>query len=96
MELFQGFTRIILVSELVPAQLIEDRILFIRGQRVMLDADLAELYEVPTKNLKRAVLRNRDQFPSDFLIELTAKEYAALRFQIGILKRGKHSKFLRG
>jgi len=70
------------------------KILMIRGQRVMLDADLADLYGVKTFNLKKAVKRNIQRFPSDFMFQLTSEEYAALRFQFGILKRGQHSKFL--
>ena len=60
----------------------------------MLDADLAELYDVETKYLKRQVNRNQDHFPEDFMLRLTAEESRALRFQIGTLKRGQHSKYL--
>ena len=52
---------------LVPAERIEQCILMIRGERVMLDADLAELYGVPTKVLAQAVKRNADRFPEDFM-----------------------------
>ena len=68
---------------------IERRILVVRGHKVMLDADLAELYEVETGALNRAVQRNRDRFPADFMFQLTAKETeAALRCQSGISNVG--------
>ena len=74
----------------VPAHLIERRIYWIRGQKVMIDADLAELYEVPTKSLNRAVKRNRNRFPEgDFMFQLNAEEADALRFQIGTSKTGR-------
>jgi len=69
---------------LVP-EVIERRILLIRRQKVMLDAHLAELYGVETKTLKRAVKRNRDRFPGDFMLELTKEEIDALRYQFGTL-----------
>ena len=67
----------------VPFAAIESRIHLIRGNKVMLDADLAELYGVSTKNLNRAFQRNRERFPEDFMYQLTRKEFANLRFQIG-------------
>ena len=61
----------------------------------MLDRDRAELYGVETKQLKRAVKRNTDRFPSDFMFELTIKEKYSLRCQFGTLEgKGKHSKYL--
>jgi hypothetical protein len=61
----------------------------------MLDRDLAELYRIETKQLKRAVRRNIDRFPSDFMFELTIKEKYSLRCQFGTLEgKGKHSKYL--
>jgi hypothetical protein len=66
----------------------------VRGQRVMLDSDLAALYGVLTGNLKRAVDRNGDRFPLDFSFELSREEYESLRCQIGILEKGRHSKYL--
>jgi len=66
----------------------------IRGQKMMLDRDLAALYGVETKALKRAVKRNAARFPADFMFELTAEEYGFLRCQIGTLKRGEHAKYL--
>ena len=70
----------------IPVELIERRIYLIRNQKVMLDHDLAELYQVETFNLNKAVKRNIDRFPSDFMFQLTQKEADALRFQIGISK----------
>jgi phage regulator Rha-like protein len=61
-------------QSLIPAGHIEKRILLIRGQKVMLDADLAQLYGVSTKRLKEQVRRNRDRFPDDFMFELTVDE----------------------
>lgn len=61
--------------------------------RVMLDFDLAELYGVETKQLKRAVRRNFKRFPDDFMFQLTKDEYHSLRCQIGTLKRGAHRIF---
>jgi len=78
----------------VPAELIEKAILLIRGQKVMLDRDLAKLYGVTTGNLNKAVNRNLDRFPDDFMFQLTPDEYNSLRFQFGILKKGQHSKYL--
>jgi len=60
----------------VPIGQIEQRILLIRRQRVMLDADLARLYEVNTKRLNEQVRRNRDRFPEDFMFQLTTNEKA--------------------
>lgn len=67
----------------VPVETIERRILLIRGQKVMLDADLAALYGVETKALNRAVKRNTDRFPEDFMFQLTLKETEILRYQFG-------------
>lgn len=77
-------------------QTIQSRIYEIRGQRVMLDRDLAELYQVTTGNLNKAVKRNIKRFPSDFMFQLTTEEWELLKFQIGILKngRGQHTKYL--
>jgi hypothetical protein len=59
---------------LVPVETIERKILLIRGQKVMLDSDLADIYNVPTKVLNQAVKRNIDRFPNDFMFQLTKKE----------------------
>jgi len=76
-------------------QTIQNKIYEIRGQKVMLDFGLAELYETETKRLKEAVRRNIDRFPSDFMFELTRGEYNAIRTQFATLEkgRGKYSKF---
>src|SRR5207237_4432012 len=68
----------------------------IRGERVMLDSDLASIYGVETKALNRAVKRNRHRFPKDFVFQLTQDESELLRRQIGTLKgrRGQHRKYL--
>jgi phage regulator Rha-like protein len=66
----------------VPFAVVECRIHLIRGNKVMLDADLAELYGVATKNLNLAITRNRDRFPNDFMFQLNAQEFASLRLQI--------------
>ena len=60
-------------------ELIKRKIYEIRGRRVMLDSDLAEMYKVETKNLKRAVRANIERFPDDFMFELTKDEYDSLR-----------------
>lgn len=75
---------------------IQDIIYDIRGVKVMLDYDLASMYEVAVSQLKRQVRRNIDRFPEDFMFELTSEEVSALRCQNGILKtgRGQHSKYL--
>ena len=75
---------------------IQDIIYDIRGVKVMLDYDLASMYEVDVSQLKRQVRRNIDRFPEDFMFELTSEEVSALRCQKGILKtgRGQHGKYL--
>ncbi len=72
------------MTDVIPPDLIEHVILTIRGQRVMLDADLAALYEVETYALNRAVRRNIDRFPEDFMFELSAEEFPALTCQSGM------------
>ena len=67
----------------IPDEVIISRIYLIRGRKVMLDRDLAELYNVSTTNLNRAVKRNRRRFPNDFMFQLTTKEYENLMFQNG-------------
>ena len=67
-------------------QIIQSKIYEIRGCRVMLDSDLAALYQVETKALKQAVKRNIERFPSDFMFELTKEEVECLRSQIVTLK----------
>jgi hypothetical protein len=71
---------------------IERMIYMIRGQKVMIDSDLAELYEVETKQLNRQVRRNVLRFPEDFMFQLTAEEYDVLKRQIGTSKTGSGGK----
>ena len=75
---------------------IKNRIYEVRGMRVMLDRDLAELYEVEVKYLKRQVNRNIERFPEDFMFEISHEEYNSLRCQNGTLKsgRGQHAKYM--
>lgn len=69
-------------SSAIPPERIERRILLIRGQKVMLSTDLAELYEVAPKVLVQAVKRNQERFPGDFMFQLTRAELANLKSQI--------------
>lgn len=82
------------MDNLVPKEeFIAGKIFVIRSYKVMLDSDLAKLYDVETKVLKRAVRRNIERFPEDFMFELTTEEYNSLRCQFGTLKRGTFSKY---
>jgi hypothetical protein len=81
-------------ADLIAPPQVEQAILLIRGQRVMLDRDLAAMYGVTTSNLNKAVRRNLNRFPPDFMFQLTEDEAEASRFQIGILKRGLNIKYL--
>ena len=76
------------MNVLVPRERIEQTILVIRGHRVMLSADLAELYGVETKAFNRAVTRNMERFPDDFMFRLTKKEYEDLRYHFGTSRWG--------
>jgi len=78
------------MKELIPVEIIEKRIYLIRGHKVMLDRDLAELYEVETRVLNQAVRRNSDRFPEDFMFALTRDEIMNLS-QIVISSRIKHA-----
>src|SRR5258707_5565281 len=80
---------------LILVDQIEPLILDIRGQKVLLDKDLATLYGVTTKRLNEQVRRNRERFPEDFLLLLTQEEADALRSRNATLKpgRGQHSKY---
>ena len=84
------------MSGLVPIERIEKRILFLRGRKVILDKDLAELYGVKIKVFNQAVKRSEKRFPPDFMFQLTREEAAALRSQSVTLKpgRGRHRKYL--
>lgn len=70
-------------TQLVPVEQVEKLIHLARGEKVLLDSDLAQLYGVETKTLNRAVKRNLSRFPHDFMFQLTAEEAANLRYQIG-------------
>jgi len=82
-------------TELVAPPSIERSIRMIRGQKVLLDEDLANLYGVPVKRLNQQVRRNIDRFPSDFMFQLDEDEAASLRSHIATLKkgRGEHRKY---
>lgn len=78
----------------IPVEFIERRIYLVRGQKVMLDSDLARMYQVPTKVLNQAVRRNLDRFPEDFMFQLTVEEDESLRSQfvtsnVGTSKPGR-------
>jgi hypothetical protein len=73
--------------------IIERKIYIIRGKKVMLDRDLAEIYGVETKRLKDQVKRNISRFPNHFMFELTIEESNSLRSQNATLKRGAHAKY---
>lgn len=97
-------------AEIVPAERIQSRILVLRGQRVLLDADLAAIYEVPTKRLNEQVKRNIQRFPEDFMFQLTQEEAErvqrsrsqnatlnaddSLKSQTATSKRGQNIKYL--
>lgn len=87
-------------KELITPVLIESKIFVIRGKQVMVDRDLADLYDVETKRITEAVKRNIERFPEEFRFQLTKDEYDFLRSQIATLKkdasdqRGKHAKYL--
>lgn len=70
----------------IPVETVKGKIYLMRGQKVLLDSDLAELYGVETFNLNKAVKRNLGRFPEDFMFQLSAEEADALRFQIGMSK----------
>ncbi len=83
-------------GELLSSQAVDLRVKVVRGEKVILDADLADLYGVEAKVLNQAVRRNRDRFPDDFMFQLTVEEVESLRSQFVTLKkgRGQHRKFL--
>lgn len=83
-------------QSLLSEESISNKIYFIRGQKVMLDRDLALLYEIESRVLNQAVKRNLSRFPPDFMFQLTEIEHNSLRSQIVILKkgRGEHQKYL--
>ncbi len=75
--------------DLVPQEIIECKILLLRNRKVMLDRDLATLYRVETKMLNRAVKRNIERFPDDFMFQLTKEEFDNLRFHFGTSSWGR-------
>jgi len=80
-------------QSLTSTETVERRILLIRGQKVMLDSDLAELYRVQTKVLNQAVKRNTKRFPGDFMFQLNLQEVRNSRSQIVTLKQGQNVKY---
>lgn len=82
------------IQVLIPVEAIEGKILLIRGQKVMLDSDLAELYGVPTKVLNQGVKRNNKRFPPDFMIRLTKEEKKKVVTNCDHLQRLKFSPVL--
>ena len=83
------------MKELMISERIESKIYFVRGQKVMIDRDLAELYGVTTGNLNKAVDRNLDRFPDDFMFQLTKAEFKNLIFQFGTSSWGGTRKLSR-
>jgi phage regulator Rha-like protein len=83
-------------ADLLPLETITHRILLFRGQKVLLDADLAALYGVTTKRFNEQVKRNQERFPADFMFQLSEEEFTILRSQFATLKtgRGQHRKYL--
>lgn len=77
------------MTSLIPIEHIEQKILLIRGHKVMLDSDLAALYGVEVKRLNEQVQRNRDRFPEDFMFQLNNQEVARLRSQFATLDTGR-------
>jgi phage regulator Rha-like protein len=73
---------------MIPQEVIEHKILFIRGKKAMLDRDLAQLYGVTTSNLNKAIRRNTERFPEDFMFQLSKKEFENLKFHFGISSWG--------
>ncbi len=80
-------------TSIIPIDQVQQQILLIRGQRVILDVDLATLYGVTTKQLNQQVKRNADRFPKDFMFQLSWEEAAASRSQFVTLKRGSNVKY---
>lgn len=74
---------------IIPDEIVLNKIYYIRGQKVMLDKDLAEMYEVDTRRLNEQVKRNIERFPDDFMFQLTENEYISLMSQIATSKSGR-------
>jgi hypothetical protein len=84
-------------NQIVPVERVENKIIVLRGRRVMLDADLAEIYGVTTKRLNEQVKRNRSRFPEDFMFQLKSSEAKSIltsRSQFATLKQGGNIKYL--
>lgn len=86
----------VLMKPIIAAEIIERKIYLVRGQKVMLDSDLAELYGVTTKRLNEQVRRNANRFPNDFMFQLSSDEFESLRSHFATLKQGRgyHRKYL--
>jgi len=76
-------------TQVIPVEVVENKILLIRSQKVILDFHLAKLYDVETKILNKAVARNIDRFPGDFMFRLSQKEWNSLRFHFGTSNSGR-------
>ena len=70
-------------TELIPSEVIENKILLVWHQKVILDKDIAILYGVATRDINKAIKRNLDRFPNDFMFQLTREEFNNLKFQFG-------------
>lgn len=77
-----------------PEEIIMSKIYIVRWHKVMLDRDLADIFGVETKYLKRQTTRNKERFPDDFMFQLHKKEQESIRWQFGTLKQWQHSKYL--
>jgi ORF6N domain len=82
-------SRVVKKKRLAKVPQLDELIREVRGQKVMLDFDLARVYGVATKSLNRAVKRNADRFPKDFLFQISSQEWENLKYQIGTLKTGR-------
>ena len=83
------------MPEIVPGNQVEQKIYLLRGKKIMLSHDLAELYGVTTFNFNKAVKRNPGRFPEDFMFQLTREEFKNLKFHFGT-SRGRHAKATSG
>ena len=77
------------MADIIPQEIVENKIYLIRGHKVMIDSDLASLYGVRTKNLNKAVKRNIERFPDDFMLKLSSDEFKSLRFHSGTSNKGR-------
>jgi len=75
-------------TSIVLVEQVQSKILFLRGEKVIMDSDLAALYGVPTKRLNEQIKRNHERFPPDFMFQLTAEEVDGLRSQIATTNKG--------